>query len=160
MTRLTSFFCPTEATDGYLYHLKQSKIALANGGAWGDGLGEGQQKMHFLPAPHTDFIFAVLGEELGFAACFTVLLAYGGLIVAGLLVAFKTPGLFGSLLAGGLSLMLALGVFINIAVVTGSIPTTGLPLPLMSYGGSSLVTCMFSLGIILNIAKNMEGVQR
>ena len=158
--RILSFLQPEKASKASLYQLEQARIAMAKGGLWGVGLGEGQQKMHFLPAPHTDFIFAVLAEELGFVAVAAVLLAYAALIAAGFYVAIRTPDLFGSLLAGGLSLSLALGVLINIAVVTGCIPTTGLPLPLMSYGGSSLLSTMLGLGITLNVAKNLGGVRK
>ncbi len=139
--------------------MDHAEIAIANGGVWGVGLGDGQQKMHFLPAPHTDFIFAVLAEELGLISCLAVLLAYAGVLVTGFYVSMKTPDLFGTFLAGGLTLMLGLGVLINIAVVTGSIPTTGLPLPLLSYGGSSLMSTMLGLGILVNISKNLGGVR-
>lgn len=158
--RLDAFFKPEEASAASRYQIEQAKITIAKGGLWGVGLGDGQQKMHFLPAPHTDFIFAVMAEELGFVTCILVLLAYGILITAGFLTSIKAPDLFGSLLAGGLTLMLALGVLINIAVVTGSMPTTGLPLPLMSYGGSSLISSMLAIGMIVNVSRNLEGVRK
>ncbi len=157
--RIESYLYPEKASEASRYQMDQAEIAIANGGLWGVGLGDGQQKMHFLPAPHTDFIFAVLAEELGLISCLAVLLAYAGVLVTGFYVSMKIPDLFGTFLAGGLTLMLGLGVLINIAVVTGSIPTTGLPLPLLSYGGSSLMSTMLGLGIIVNISKNLGGVR-
>jgi len=158
--RIRTFWNPAEASPASRYQIEQSRIAITNGGLWGVGLGDGQQKMHFLPAPHTDFIFAVMAEELGLIFTLVVLAAYGALFVLGFLVALRTPDLFGTLLAGGVTLMMAAGVLVNIAVVTGSMPTTGLPLPLISYGGSSLISSMIGLGILLNISKNIGGVRK
>jgi cell division protein FtsW len=158
--RINTYLYPEQASEASRYQLLQSQIAMANGGLLGVGLGEGSQKMHFLPRPHTDFIFAVLAEELGFVSVIAILLAYVALICAGLYVGLRTPDLFGSLLASGMALMLALGVTINLAVVSGMIPTTGLPLPFISYGGSSLVSAMWGMGIVLNVSKNIGGVQR
>ncbi len=159
-SRIETFIRPEQASEDSQYQVRQAKIGMARGGLWGVGLASGQQQLHFLPEPHTDFIFAILAEELGFVVSLAVLLAYGALIFAGLLVAIRTPDLFATLLAGGLSLMLALGVLTNIAVVTDCVPTTGLPLPLLSYGGSSLLSSMIALGIILNISKNLGGVAK
>lgn len=157
--RIEAYWNPEKASAASRYQIEQAEIAIANGGLWGVGLGDGQQKMHFLPAPHTDFIFAVLAEELGLFSCLAVLLFYAGVIATGFYVSLKTPDLFGTFLAGGLTLMMGLGVLINIAVVTGSIPTTGLPLPLLSYGGSSLLSTMLGLGIMVNVSKNLGGVR-
>ena len=158
--RIDTFLHPEKASKTKRYQMEQAQLAMASGGLWGVGLGDGRQKMHFLPACHTDFVFAVLAEELGFITCVAVLFAYGGLLLAGFYVAKRTPDLFGTFLAGGLTLMLGLGVLINIAVVTNSMPTTGLPLPLLSYGGSSLLSTMLGLGIVLNVSKNVRGIQK
>jgi cell division protein FtsW len=156
--RVETFLYPEKASAASQYQLRQAKIAMASGSLCGVGLGEGQQKMHFLPAPHTDFIFAILGEELGFVASISVIVAYGALIFSGLYVALRIPDLYGTLLAAGLTLMIALGILVNIAVVTGCIPVTGLPLPFLSYGGSSLLSTMIAVGIIMNLSKNIGGV--
>lgn len=158
--RIETYVFPEKASENSRYQIYQAQVGMAKGRLWGVGLGDGQQKLRFLPAPHTDFIFAVVAEELGFVVSLGLLLIYGLLICAGFSVALRTPDLFATLLAGGLSLMLALGVLINVAVVTGCIPTTGLPLPLLSYGGSSLLSSMIALGIIINVSKNVGGVPK
>jgi cell division protein FtsW len=141
---------------GRNWQLSQSILALGSGGLWGTGPGHGLQKVFFLPDPHTDFIFAVVGEELGLIGTGAVLLAYLLLFLRGLKVAGSAPDRFGFLLAAGLTVNLSIYVAMNIAVVTGVIPTTGLPLPFLSYGGSALVVNLGVIGVLLNIASQME----
>lgn len=141
---------------GRNWQLSQSILALGSGGLLGTGPGHGLQKVFFLPDPHTDFIFAVVGEELGLLGTGGVLLAYLLLFLRGLKVAGSAPDRFGFLLAAGLTVNLSIYVAMNIAVVTGVIPTTGLPLPFLSYGGSALVVNLGVIGVLLNIASQME----
>jgi len=143
-------------TLGKNWQLHQSILALGSGGLFGDGPGRGMQKFYFLPDPHTDFIYAVIGEELGFVGTAAVLLAYAFLFLRGLRTARRAPDRFGFLLAAGLTVNLCVYVGMNIAVVTGLIPTTGLPLPFLSYGGSALVVNLGVVGVLLNIASQME----
>ncbi len=141
---------------GKNWQLSQSILALGSGGLFGAGPGHGLQKVFFLPDPHTDFIYAVIGEELGLVGTVGVLLAYLILFLRGLKIAGSAPDRFGFLLAAGLTVNLAVYVAMNIAVVTGVIPTTGLPLPFLSYGGSALVVNLGVMGVLLNIAGQME----
>ena len=147
----------TEAdVQGKGWQLRQSILALGSGGLLGTGPGKGIQKFFFLPDPHTDFIYAVVGEELGLLGTAAVLLAYLVVFLRGLRIAGRAPDRFGFLLAAGLTVNLAVYVGMNIAVVTGLIPTTGLPLPFLSYGGSALVVNLAVVGVLLNIAGQME----
>ncbi len=141
---------------GKNWQLSQSIIALGSGGLLGTGPGHGLQKVFFLPDPHTDFIFSVIGEELGFLGTSAVLFAFLVLFLRGLKIAGAAPDRFGFLLAAGLTVNLSVYVAMNIAVVTGVIPTTGLPLPFLSYGGSALVVNLGVTGVLLNIAAQME----
>lgn len=141
---------------GKNWQVSQSILALGSGGVLGAGPGHGLQKVFFLPDPHTDFIFAVIGEELGLFGTAGVLLAFTILFLRGLKVAAGAPDRFGYLLAAGLTVNLSVYVAMNIAVVTGVIPTTGLPLPFVSYGGSALVVNLGGMGVLLNIANQME----
>ena len=138
------------------YHIIQSLLALGSGGLFGVGLGNSHQKFLYLPEPGTDFIFAIIGEELGFLATLLVILLY--LVVAwkGLKISYNTKDRFGSILAMGITVMIIVQAILNIAVVTASMPITGITLPFISYGGSSLVMFLFSVGILLNISKNQE----
>ena len=119
----------------------------------GLGLGMSRQKFYYLPEPQTDFIFAILSEELGFIGGATVLLLFALLLWRGMRVAITAPDLYGSLLAAGIVGMIAIQVVINIGVVTGMFPVTGITLPLLSYGGSSLTLMLFAIGILLNISR-------
>lgn len=136
------------------YHIIQSLLALGSGGFFGVGLGNSHQKFLYLPEPGTDFIFAIIGEELGFLAIIIVILLY--LIIAwkGLKISYNTEDKFGSILAMGITVMIVIQAILNMAVVTASVPITGITLPFISYGGSSLVVFLFSVGILLNISKN------
>jgi cell division protein FtsW len=138
------------------WQLHQSIVALGSGGIFGEGPGRGMQKFFFLPDPHTDFIYAVIGEELGLVGTASVLVAYVVLFMRGLKIAGRAPDRFGFLLAAGLTVSLAVYVGMNISVVTGIIPTTGLPLPFLSYGGSALVVNLGVVGVLLNVASQMQ----
>ncbi|HHX73968.1 MAG TPA: putative lipid II flippase FtsW [Firmicutes bacterium] len=135
------------------YQIIQSLYAIGPGGLFGVGLGHGRQKMFYLPEPHSDFIFSVICEELGFIGAGTVLLLYFLLFWRGFKVALSAPDAYGSLLAAGIVTMIGLQTLMNIGVVTGSIPVTGINLPLISAGGSSLLFTMCSIGVLLNISK-------
>lgn len=151
--RIFAFLNPWADPRGAGFQIIQSYIALGSGGLFGVGLGHSQQKLFYLPEAHTDFIFAIIGEEMGFLGAFAIIALFIALIYLGTYIAYKARDLFGQLLGFGLVGMIALQVVVNIAVVTGSIPTKGLPLPFISYGGSSLVVSMLSVALLLNIAK-------
>ena len=146
----------TVDAQGKSWQLHQSMVALGSGGILGEGPGRGMQKFFFLPDPHTDFIYAVIGEELGLVGTVSVLVAYVLLFLRGLKIAGRAPDRFGFLLAAGLTVSLAVYVGMNISVVTGIIPTTGLPLPFLSYGGSALVVNLGVIGVLLNIASQTK----
>ncbi len=152
--RLFTFFDPWADSSGAGYQVIQSFYALGPGHIFGTGLGRSKQKLFYLPEPQNDFIFAIIGEELGFIGAVSVLLLYMILIWRGFQIAQKAPDLFGSLLAGGIIFIIAVQVFINVAVVTGSIPVTGINLPLISAGGSSIFFTLLSIGILLNISRH------
>jgi cell division protein FtsW len=135
------------------YHVQQAVIAFMNGGWTGVGLGEGKQKFGFLPAPHTDSIFAVIGEELGFVGATLVIVLYIVLVVRGLQIARRAPDMYGSLLAAGITIWIAAKALLNIAVMTAVLPATGAPLPFVSFGGSSLVVLMAAAGMLLSVAR-------
>ena len=142
------------------YQLQQALIGLGTGGLFGIGLGQSRQKFLFLPDPHTDFVFAVIGEELGFLGSLAVLALFAVFVWRGIRIARHAPDAFGFFLASGLTMLIALHVLVNIGVVTGMLPTTGLPLPFLSYGGSWLLFCMMSIGILLNISRMTYRRQR
>ena len=142
------------------YQLQQALIGLGAGGVFGIGLGQSRQKFLFLPDPHTDFVFAVVGEELGFLGSLGVLGLFVVFAWRGIRVARMAPDAFGFYLASGLTMLITLHVVVNIGVVTGLLPTTGLPLPFLSYGGSWLLFCMMSIGILLNISRMTYRRQR
>jgi cell division protein FtsW len=134
------------------FQLQHSLLALGSGGPLGVGLGSGQQKLFYLPEPHTDFILAVIGEETGLVGIAVVLSLYGLLIYKGMKIALRAPDRYGTYLAFGLTLVIGLQALINSAVVMGLLPTKGLPLPFISYGGSSLLTNLTAMGILMNIS--------
>ena len=150
---------PTD-TLGKNWQVGQSILALGSGGVFGTGPGHGLQKAFFLPDPHTDFIYAVVGEELGLLGTAGVLAAYIALFLRGLKIAANAEDRFGRYLAAGLTVNLSVYVAMNIAVVTGVIPTTGLPLPFLSYGGSALVVNLGVVGVLLNIASHADAGSR
>ena len=134
------------------YQISQSLISLGNGGWLGQGLGNSVEKKLFLPAPHTDFVFAIVGEELGFVGTILLLTAFFWLFQRGIVIARNAPDRFGMFLALGIVLNLMTYVLVNAAVVTEVLPNTGIPLPLISYGGTHMVFTLLSLGILLNIS--------
>ncbi len=152
--RLISFLDPWADPTGTGYHIIQSLYALGPGGLFGVGLGQSRQKFYYLPEPHNDFIFSIIGEELGFIGAVTVLLLFFVLLWRGLKIALTINEIFGSLLAAGITIMLGVQVLVNIGVVTGSLPVTGLNLPLVSFGGSSLFLTLCSIGILLNLSRH------
>ncbi|WP_448582382.1 rod shape-determining protein RodA [Thermaurantiacus sp.] len=150
--RVLIFLNPGADPLGAGYHITQSKIAIGSGGITGKGFLEGSQShLSYLPEPHTDFIFATMAEEWGLLGGFAVLAGYGVLLAWGWRVAFRATGTFERLVAGGLTMSLFYNVVINLMMVMGLAPVAGLPLPLMSYGGSSMLTIMPALGILIGI---------
>lgn len=156
LQRIQSFVESWKNPDAVSYQVKHSLGALAEGGLAGVGVGQSIHKLFYLPCPHTDFIFAIIGEEMGFFGGLTVILLFMALICRGFQIAMKVEDRFGSMLAMGISSMLGLQTIINIGVVTGTLPTKGITLPLISYGGSSLVLTLVSIGILLNISRYVE----
>ncbi len=156
--RVLAFFNPWAHRFGIGYHVIQSFIAFKIGGFFGVGLGNGTQKIQRLPEPHTDFIFAVIAEEAGLVGTALVVVLFCLFGLRGIKVALHAPDEFGRLLAVGLTLLVCIQAFINIAVVSGKLPATGIPLPLVSYGGSSFISIMIACGILLNISRYREAV--
>ena len=152
--RLTSFLDPWADPLDSGFHIIQSLLALGSGGLVGTGLGLSRQKFYYLPEQHTDFIFAIIGEELGFLGAALVVFLYAIFAWRGFRASLNAPDSFGSLLAAGITIMVALQAAMNIAVVTGSMPITGITLPLISSGGSSLVPMLAGVGILLNITRH------
>lgn len=153
IARITSFLDPWQDPLGSGFQIIQSLYAIGPGGLFGLGLGESRQKFFYLPEPQTDFIFAILAEELGFIGGSLVLLLFALLLWRGVRVAIGAPDLYGSFLAVGIISMIAIQVMINIGVVTGLMPVTGITLPFLSYGGSSLTLMLAGVGILLNISR-------
>lgn len=141
---------------GSHYQIRQALVALGQGGVLGRGLGESQLKFTFLPLSHTDSIFAVIGEELGLIGCLVVIGLFALLAYRGLRIALQSPDNFGMILAAGVTTWLVLESLINIAVVTATLPPTGIPLPFISYGGSALVSAMAGVGILLSISRGVR----
>lgn len=151
--RMTTFLNPFADRQGAGYQLVQSILALENGGLFGVGLGQGKQKLMFLPEGHTDFVLALVGEELGLIGTCGLLALFAILVCKGFRVAALAPDLFGRYLALGITMLLGIQALINAGVVSGLLPTKGLTLPLVSYGGSSLLVTMLALGILLSVAR-------
>ena len=151
--RFLAFLDPWADATNTGYQLVQSLIALGSGGWLGVGLGASRQKWLYVPNAHTDFIFSILGEELGLVGELAVLLAFGLLVFAGIRVATRAPDVFGRLLAAGIVSWFGLQALVNLGAVTGLLPITGVPLPFVSYGGSSLVVSLAAVGILWNIAR-------
>jgi cell division protein FtsW len=154
--RLLAFLNPWADPSGTGFQMVQSYLALGRGGLLGRGLGQGTQKLFYLPEAHTDFIFAVLGEELGFVGAAGVCLLFLLLIWRGFRVASRSQGLYEAYLAGGCTALIALQALINMGVVVGLLPTKGLPLPFISLGGSSLVVTCMAVGLLLNLSRRAE----
>ena len=151
--RILSFRDPFAKMSDEGYQLSQSLIALGSGGLFGMGLGQGRQKFAYLPYPESDFIFAIIGEDFGLVGCLTIVVLFALFVFAGLRVALRCRDRYGCLLAAGITSMIGLQAFINMGVVTGILPTTGLPLPFFSAGGTSVSMIMAAVGILLNISR-------
>ncbi len=152
MRRLLAFLDPWSHRFDIGYQISESLMSFGSGGITGVGLGEGKHKLFFLPAAHTDFIYSIVGEELGMIGAVVVLILFGIVVWRGFLAALRAPDLFGTYLAFGLSALIGLQTLVNMGVVTGLLPTKGLTLPFFSYGGSSLVCTLLAMGILLNIS--------
>ena len=155
-TRMTVFFNPMADSAGKGYQINQAQIGLGSGGVFGHGLGLSYQKLFYLPQQHTDFILSIIGEELGLFGTMLVVLLFFGLMWHGKKISESAEDRFGSLLAIGITLMIVIQAVINIAVVTALLPTKGISLPFISYGGSGLLVFMFAIGILVNIARQAE----
>jgi len=158
LRRITSFIDPWKDPQGSGFQLIQSFISIGSGGLTGLGLGESKQKLSFLPASHTDFIFCLVGEELGLIGAALVIALFLMLFLRGITVANRSRDSFNYYLAYGLTMMISIQALINFAVVTGMVPTKGLPLPFMSYGGSALLVNMAVIGLLLRISKGDDDV--
>jgi len=156
LRRLLAFLNPEADPLGDGFQVMQSLIAVGTGGVFGRGLMGGVQKLFFLPEPHTDFIYAVIGEELGLIGATTVLICFCVIAWRGVRVAMRAQDAFGSYLALGLTAMIAVQALVNISVVLGLLPTKGIPLPLVSSGGSSLMISLLAMGILLNVSQHEE----
>jgi cell division protein FtsW len=151
--RVLTFLNPWEDKQGSGWQVIQSLYAIGSGGWFGRGLGKSLQKFLYLPEPHNDFIFSVMAEELGFIGVVAILMLFFLFIWRGVKVSISAPDVFGSLVAIGITSLIAIQVIINVGVVTSSMPATGMPLPFFSYGGTSLLFLMCEIGILLNISK-------
>lgn len=154
MARLTAFLDPWKDASNTGFQIIQSFLSFGAGGTFGVGIGDGMQKLFYLPEPHTDFILSIIAEESGFIGVTIVIIMFALFVVRGFMIALKAPDLFGTLLAAGLTLIVALQSFVNIAGVMGLIPLKGLVLPFLSYGGTALLMSMTSVGILLNISSH------
>ena len=153
LQRVITFLDPWKDATGDGWQVIQSLYAIGSGGLFGAGLGESKQKYLYIPEPQNDFIFAIVAEELGFVGCVAIIALFGIFVWRGIVIAMKAPDMFGSLLAVGVTTLVAVQTIINIAVVTASIPTTGMALPFFSYGGTALVILLASVGILLNVSR-------
>ena len=154
--RILAFLDPYSDPQGRGFHIIQSLIAVSTGGITGVGLMEGKQKLFYLPEPHTDFIFAVTAEELGLVGALVVVILFAIFLWRGTRTALHTQDMFGRFLAVGITSMVVVQAFINISVVLGLMPTKGIPLPFVSYGGSSLFITLACVGVLLNVSKQAE----
>lgn len=155
-SRISAWWNPEADPTGASYQAIQSRIALGNGGLFGQGLNFSRQKLNFLPERESDYIFAIIGEEMGFFVCLLLLGAYFFVIYRGIVIAMRCPDRFGRLLAGGITGVIAVQVLLNVGVVTSAIPSTGQTLPFISYGGTSLMVFMSAIGILLNVSRYTE----
>ena len=151
--RVITFLDPWQDAAGDGWQVIQSLYAIGSGGVFGTGLGDSKQKYLYLPEPHNDFIFSVIAEELGFVGCLVIFLLFAIFIWRGILIAMKAPDMFGSLVAIGITTLVGIQVIINIAVVTSSMPATGMQLPFFSYGGTALFILLCEVGVLLSISR-------
>ena len=150
---MEAFLNPWSDPDGQGFQIIQSWLALGTGGVFGQGLGEGKQKLFYLPEAHTDFILSVVGEELGFLGVIVIVGMFFLLVQRAMRVALQRRDTFGRFLALGIAVLLGIEAFVNMGVVTGLLPTKGLALPFISYGGSSLMISLFAVGILLKSSR-------
>jgi len=155
-SRILTFLNPWRDPKGTGFQIVQSFLALGSGGLLGVGLGQSKQKLFYLPASHTDFIFSIIGEELGFLGAASILILFFIFAIQGMRVALKSRDDFGKYMSLGIVSMITLEALIHIGVSIGAMPTKGLPLPFISYGGSSLIFHMIAIGILLNVAKGKD----
>jgi cell division protein FtsW len=160
MLRISSWYNNLNNPMGSGYQIKQSLIGLGNGGVFGNGIGTSKQKFYFLPDSHTDFVFSILGEELGFIGTTFILILFLVILWRGISIAKRANNTFAQFLAIGLTMNLVLYGLMNAAVASMLIPTTGLPMPFLSYGGSSLLFAGISVGILINISRNSDAASR
>jgi cell division protein FtsW len=160
MERFISFISPEKDPLGIGFQAIQSKLAVGAGGLFGVSLGESTQKLFFLPNAHTDYIFAILGEELGLLGTLSVLALFVLFLWRGLLISWRAPDLFSQITAAGLTFAIFLQALLNISIVLGLAPSTGLPLPLISFGRSSLLTTILSVGILLHISQRRKAFKK
>src|SRR5206468_2785803 len=151
---LTAFLDPWSDPRGSGFQIIQSWLAFGNGGVLGQGIGASKQKLFYLPEPHTDFIFAIIGEELGFLGAVAIVALFMVLVWRGLRIGLRAPDPFGAYLALGITVLIAIQTLVNLGVVMGLLPTKGLPLPFISFGGSALLVTMLSTGVLLNISQH------
>ena len=152
MGRVVSFLHPEDYAQGEGYQLLNALYAFVAGGPWGVGLGASLQKRLYLPEAHTDFIFAIVGEELGIVATLTVVAAFMVFFVCGMRISGRAADTGGRLMAFGITILMSVQAIVNVAMVTGCAPTKGFPLPFISFGGSSLIVTLFMIGVLLNVA--------
>ena len=160
MKRILAFLDPWAHRHDIGYQIAESLMSVGSGGIWGLGLGDGRQKLFFLPEAHTDFIFSIIGEELGLFGSVAVIALYGLIIWRGLRAAFNASDAFGAYLALGLTSLIGFGACVNLGVAMGALPTKGLTLPFVSYGGTSLALSMYAAGILLSISQSRGGFLR
>lgn len=156
LERLLTFLDPWEKSSGSGFQIIQSFLAFGAGGLKGTGLGSGTQKLFYLPEPHTDFILSVIGEELGFVGVMAVVVVFAAIVLCGLRVAVHAQDLFGAYVALGIVMLIGIQSFINMGVVLGLLPTKGMPLPFVSYGGTSLVVNLMAMGVLLSISSHAD----
>lgn len=155
-SRITYWLDPWEDAQGSGYQLSQSLLSIGSGGLLGVGLGKSRQKFMFLPEEHNDFIFAIVCEELGLIGAGIIMLLFAALILRGYWIALHARDRFGSLMVVGIITLIALQTFLNIGVVTGLLPTTGISLPFFSYGGTALSMQLAEMGIVLSVSRQMR----
>ena len=158
LQRIKVWWNPFTDALGAGYNIIQSMVAFSSGGFFGVGFGNSKQKLSWLPEGHTDFIFAIIGEEFGFLGCFFLVCLFGVFLHRGFIIAKKCPDMFGKLLAIGITFSICFQAFTNMSVASSFVPATGIPLPFISYGGSSLCVSLCMIGVLINISK--KRVQR
>jgi cell division protein FtsW len=156
--RLTSFLDPDSDPSGANFQLNQSLIAVGSGGPWGRGFMDGVQKLFYIPEPHTDFIYAVIAEELGLIGATCILACFCVIAMRGIRASMYAPDRFGALVATGMTAMIAAQAFVNISMVLGLLPTKGIPLPFVSNGGTSMIVSLAAMGVLLNVTQHASAV--